>query len=308
MSDHADSTNAEPSALVPGDILNAVDAAIAEQGQWSARWHRSLVCGLPLPDDVKAEGSEHLTEFGRWRTRHGDDPLLTQPAFQGLWERYTAMHDAAQRIACSIERPDDRIHPEDYDGFLSASDRFLSAARRIRDAFRKAVSDLDPLTGLSNRATMTAELTIEYERAVRSGTPCCLALADIDFFKKVNDTYGHAAGDEVLAATAGRLTSHLRPYDMIYRYGGEEFLICLPNADTDIARAVLERLRESMAERPIKLEDGRDLPVTASFGLAQITKDADLKTVIDRADAALYQSKEHGRNRVTAHDDSKAGA
>lgn len=285
--------------LVPADILRALDAAIEEQGRWMTRWHRSLICGLPPEADVVDENSVDLTEFGHWRAEHGEDPLLSQDAFQELWGEFQAMHDGARQVALHGSA---KVAPNDYDGVVDKAEAFLTHARRIRDAFRKAVSDLDPLTGLSNRTTMMTDLAAEYERALRSKTPCCLALTDIDHFKKVNDTYGHAVGDEVLAATAGRFLSRMRPYDLIYRYGGEEFLLCLPNAEPETAGVVLDRLRDALAARPIPLEDGRELPVTASFGFTQIRGSVPLKEAIEQADQALYHAKQSGRNRVAGFD------
>lgn len=293
--------------LVPADILRALDAAIEEQGRWMTRWHRALICGLPPEADILDENSVTLTEFGHWRAAHGDDPLLSQDAFQELWGEFCAMHDDARQVALQIAGQNSRqnadqnaarISPKDYDAVVDKAEAFLTHARRIRDAFRKAVSDLDPLTGLSNRTTMMTDLAAEYERALRSKTPCCLALTDIDHFKKVNDTYGHSVGDEVLAATAGRFLSRMRPYDLIYRYGGEEFLLCLPNAEPDMAGVVLDRLRDALGSRPIPLEDGRELPVTASFGFTLITGSVPLKEAIEQADQALYRAKQTGRNRV----------
>ena len=288
--------------LVPADILRAVDAAIEEQGRWMTRWHRALVCRIPAEPDLVDPRSDELTQFGRWHDDHRDDPLLSQSAFRELWQSYLDMHRAARLVAADTARDAD---PVEYDDVIDKADEFLTRARRIRDAFRKAVSDLDPLTGLSNRTTMNAELSAEYERAVRSKSPCCLALTDIDHFKKVNDTYGHAIGDEVLAATAGRFLSRMRPYDLIYRYGGEEFLLCLPNADPATAAGVLERLREALADRPIPLPDGRELPVTASFGYCEIDGGVPLKKVIEQADEALYRAKQAGRNRVVGYAEGK---
>lgn len=288
-----------PTALVPADILAAVDDAIEEHGRWLTQWHRGLVCGLPPHPHIIDGDSEMLTQFGAWRDLHANDPLLQQMVFRQLWRSFTDMHREAGSVA--RKAVSSSVQPETYDHVIRLSDEFLNRARKIRDAFRKAVSDLDPLTGLSNRTTMMTELTAEYDRALRSGTPCCFALTDIDHFKKVNDTYGHAVGDEVLAATAGRLLSRMRPYDLIYRYGGEEFLLCLPNADPHTTAAVLERLRHVLAETPIPLEDGRTLPVTSSFGFALIEPDVSLKETIERADQALYHAKRQGRNRVIGY-------
>ena len=135
---------------------------------------------------------------------------------------------------------------------------------------------------------------------LRGGPPYCVALADIDHFKKINDSHGHAVGDEVLAACAQRFLRHLRPYDMVYRYGGEEFLFCLPDSDTKQATGVLERMRRVLAETPVEAADGRLIAVTASFGVAAMDEDADADEAARRADAALYEAKRAGRDRVCA--------
>ncbi len=292
----SDSADLGREPLNAQEMLAAVDDAIAEQGQWLASLHRAVVCRTDPPGELIAETSEALSEFGHWVARHGDDPLLRQQVFRDLWISFAAMHDAGREVlkAAKGQAVSDRI----YDKLVNSSDRFLSNARRMRDAFRKAVSELDPLTGLSNRATMMDELEVEADRSLRSGARLCLALTDIDHFKKVNDTYGHAAGDEVLSVTASRFIACLRPYDSIYRYGGEEFLVALPNANTGTAISVLERLRTNLCRRPVVLEDGRELDVSASFGLAMLWDGLDLKQVIERADQALYKAKQEGRNRV----------
>ena len=176
---------------------------------------------------------------------------------------------------------------------------FNGQARRLREAFRKAVSELDPLTGLNNRQIMMSVLARERERAIRTKAPCCFVLADIDHFKAVNDTYGHGAGDHVLRTVAGRFLANLRPYDDIFRYGGEEFLICLPNANEGTATEVTDRLRMSLAEKPVMVLEDTPLELTASFGLRLVTEDTPLKESIEQADRALYQSKHDGRNRLT---------
>lgn len=293
------SPDPEKAPLVPADILTAVDNAIEEHGHWLTVWHRALVCGLPPDSDIIDPASETLTRFGAWQELHVHDPLLEQMAFKQLWRSFKELHREAGMVARGAAAA--RVQPEAYDAVIRLSDEFLSRARKIRDAFRKAVADLDPLTGLSNRTTMMAELTAEYDRALRSGTPCCIALTDIDHFKKVNDIYGHSVGDEVLAATAGRLLSRMRPYDLIYRYGGEEFLLCLPNADPATTHVVLERLRHVLAEMPIPLEDGRKLSVTSSFGFALFQQGVGLKETLERADRALYWAKKAGRNRIIGY-------
>ncbi|RED52324.1 diguanylate cyclase [Aestuariispira insulae] len=281
------------------DVLEAIDLALDDHRLWMKSWHKGVVCRLKPAPEILAKKPHQETRFGIWLETYRDRGLMKQPAFRELEAAFTDLTAFARFLALRSQ-DGQPIPPEEYDALGDKEDRFVSQARRLQDAFRKAVSELDPLTGLSNRQVMLRELAAEYERAVRSGAACCIALSDIDHFKNVNDTYGHAVGDQVLIQVAGRLLSRLRPYDNIYRYGGEEFLIVLPNANEATAMMVLERLRHALAEKPLQLEDGKELSITSSFGLAMVSQDAELKDVIERADAALYHAKQKGRNRVAA--------
>ena len=178
------------------------------------------------------------------------------------------------------------------------AESFFAQLRRLERAFRTARSDVDPLTGTYNRQTMLGDLSNERERSVRTDTPTAIALVDLDHFKLVNDTYGHQSGDLVLQSVAGILQSHVRPFDKVYRYGGEEFLICLPNADMKQCARVLERLRRVIEASPVTLTDGSILPVTASIGAAPMTKTRTIEQIIEKADQALYAAKEGGRNKI----------
>ena len=121
---------------------------------------------------------------------------------------------------------------------------------------------------------------------------------DIDYFKKINDSYGHESGDKVLAALAHHVGRHLRPYDDVWRWGGEEFLLCLKDADLAAGIAALERTRGSMEKLPIKIGDGQTINVTASFGIAVAGEGADIDEMLTNADKALYRAKAEGRNRI----------
>ena len=280
------------------DILEVIDLALDDHRGWMKNWHKGVVCRLKPAREVLAEKPHLETRLGAWLEAFHNQGLMKQPAFQELEAAFIDLTSFARFLA--VRSQDGQpIPPEEYDALGEKEDRFVGQARRIQDAFRKAVSELDPLTGLHNRQVMLRELEGEYERSIRSGAPCCVALADIDHFKKVNDNHGHGVGDQVLAQTAGRFLSRLRPYDNIYRYGGEEFLIVLPNADEVTALSILERLRHTLGDKPLPLEDGGELSVTSSFGMAMVEKPATVKELVERADAALYHAKQNGRNRVS---------
>lgn len=152
----------------------------------------------------------------------------------------------------------------------------------------------DVLTGLFNRLKLGRLLDAEITRAQRYATPLAVILLDIDHFKRINDTRGHQVGDEVLRELAQRLTSSLRACDAVARWGGEEFLVMLPNSPLEAGRECAEKLRAAVADFPFAA-----MPqVTASFGVAQRQKGDQRETLIGRADQALYRAKDKGRNRV----------
>ncbi len=166
----------------------------------------------------------------------------------------------------------------------------------VREELREQATH-DSLTRLWNRAATCEILQRELERAEREELPLSLILADIDFFKRINDTYGHLAGDAVLRETAQCMKSFVRPYDGIGRYGGEEFLRVLPGCDTDGAVTLAERLRESIESSALVLAEGI-IPITLSLGVSTNSITQDMETLIGAADAALYRAKNNGRNRV----------
>ncbi len=161
----------------------------------------------------------------------------------------------------------------------------------------------DPLTGLLNRRALSDRLTTEMERALRYDTSVALLLVDLDHFKRVNDTYGHLAGDGVLRTVAELLTEQARSSDLVARYGGEEFLIVLPETDDAGAHVLAERMRERVAEHAFRAwEDGPTLQLTASIGIATFPSERieSVEDLFARADRALYRAKADGRDRVRA--------
>jgi len=159
----------------------------------------------------------------------------------------------------------------------------------------------DPLTGLANRRSFSMAAELEVARARKQQSPLALLSLDLDFFKRVNDKYGHATGDLVLVQTARLLKGAMRDGDLAARLGGEEFAALLPNTPLQHALAVAERIRQSIAVTPVVLSDGSSLSVTASIGVALYhDSEYDLSPALERADEALYRAKNGGRNRVEA--------
>lgn len=131
------------------------------------------------------------------------------------------------------------------------------------------------------------------------GKPLAVLLVDVDHFKRVNDTHGHGAGDEILRSLADRMTGNLRNVDMVARIGGEEFVVVMPDTNLSVAGRVAGRLLEKIADRPFKISDDLSIPVTISIGIAMRDDTSDtIETFLARADAALYKAKDQGRNQM----------
>lgn len=170
---------------------------------------------------------------------------------------------------------------------------------RIYQRTLEDMASTDPLTGLLNRKFFRQFACEELARMKRTEVTSAIALFDLDFFKAVNDRYGHAGGDVVLREIAAVAYSELRgPFDRLGRWGGEEFVIMLSNVDLEQAKSVCERVRASI-ENHLFFLDGQAVTVTASFGLALLPPDGDFDNVLEQADHALYDSKAQGRNCVS---------
>ena len=203
-----------------------------------------------------------------------------------------------------------RDHASDFLAHLGtiasySIENVVNRSRLLRSGFT------DALTGWHNRRYLQVRIGEELARAQRDAANLVCLMLDVDHFKRVNDTWGHSAGDAVLRELAQRIESQVRASDIAARYGGEEFVVILPNTDTSDGMRLAERIRLAISATPITLPDGRDTTITASIGIAGICpgKNADdLKTMGDsliaRADVALYNAKSAGRDRVVVEADA----
>jgi diguanylate cyclase (GGDEF)-like protein len=203
-----------------------------------------------------------------------------------------------------------RVHADPGPVLLKAEDvirvgrhafklKHMDALERRYHRDMAASTILDPLTGVGNRSTILYQLASQVETARRHHHSLALILADLDWFKRVNQAHGHQAGDQALAAVGAVLRHRLRGSDPVGRLGGDEFLIVLPETPGLRALPVAEGLRRALAEHPLVLENGPTLSLTCSLGVAELkTGDADGGPLLARADAALYAAKAGGRDRA----------
>jgi two-component system cell cycle response regulator len=243
---------------------------------------------------AKADGLRLCSQVrSQDRTRHlpiiilvepGDEARLLRGLDMGVNDYLMRPIDRNEMLA----RVRTQIKRKRYSDFLRT---------RLEESVELAV--IDSLTGLHNRRYMETHLKTLVTEAASSGRPLSVLVADIDHFKRINDTYGHDAGDAVLKEFASRFRRNTRSIDLACRLGGEEFVIIMP--DTDISRAtqVGERLRACIAEDSFQIGGGKSIRVTASVGLAALERwDDTPESIFKRADIALYAAKRDGRNRV----------
>jgi diguanylate cyclase (GGDEF)-like protein len=212
----------------------------------------------------------------------------------------SAQSGTPEMVACMQAGADDYIDKrcafEELHARLRAGQRILKLQEQLR-----IEATHDALTGTLNRRAIRNVLEREAARAARHGSPLGVLVLDLDYFKKVNDSFGHAVGDAVLTQVSRRLSVPLRRYDAVGRYGGEEFLVALPQCDLEQAAEIGERVRLSVASAPIETSAGA-MFVTVSIGAASMNEHpASIDELIHRADRALYEAKQQGRNRVMPH-------
>ncbi len=191
---------------------------------------------------------------------------------------------------------------------LRAGDRILDLERKLVCALETSEfrATHDFLTGLHKRAAILDLLKREMSRREHEHSALGLCIVDVDRFKSINDTYGHLVGDEVLKRLAVCMTTSVRPYDSIGRYGGKEFVIIAPNCDLEQTARLAERIRQMVSAEEIQIDD-RSITITVSLGVSAVSQDKGIVTVsalLKAADAALYRAKEKGRNRVEVVDAS----
>ncbi|AOU98437.1 hypothetical protein BI364_11150 [Acidihalobacter yilgarnensis] len=170
---------------------------------------------------------------------------------------------------------------------------------RYQEAIRSSFTD--PLTGLGNRSNMLPQIQREISLSHRESRQASLLMIDIDHFKLINDGHGHPSGDQVIVCIADIIRSTVRDFDLVFRYGGEEFAVLLVNTDNSRATHVAERLRKNVDMHTCRLPDGHGVSPTISIGLSSLSRQDTPQTLIERADRALYQAKADGRNCVRDH-------
>ncbi len=292
---------------VTRDELQGVIAQLKESLNNHQQWHgalvRTLVCRLPGDKHDTSDEAHTECRFGQWYYSKAPEKLREHPGFIALGEEHQRLHHMARLLLISADA-DNPITPLDFDNFANALERLRLEISALEREMENSLFNHDALTGAINRFGILPTLREQQELVKRHAQLCYIAMMDLDHFKAVNDLHGHAAGDKVLAAAVHYLIKHLRPYDKVFRYGGEEFVLCMPYTELVPGLDRIKKINEGLAALEIDIGEKEPIRITASFGLTLLEPDIPVEKSIDRADKALYAAKSAGRNCVLIWDSS----
>lgn len=282
------------------EVIRHLETADDNHRRWLRNLHSGLLCGGDFGPEVVDPAAHRHCRFGQWY--YGNDLTLLQdhPEYQALEAQHRLMHDCARDVV-GQHLDGTTIPAALYRQFVDRQEQFSRSLLGLRDHLREYLFSFDTLTGVMTREPFLAQLDAQMERSRRTGEPAVVVMLDVDHFKGINDTFGHPVGDRVLGELGQFLARSVRRYDLLCRYGGEEFLMCLPGVSVEEALPIMNRLREELAALEIPIDGEAGIQVTASLGLAPLRPDQDRKQAIANADRALYAAKAAGRNRVVTY-------
>lgn len=264
---------------------------------WENQFIYNIATGLPSGDLVFLADSD----FGMWFSHKGKHILGSGNLLAEMESVIAEIDNRLTQTLSNQHQPGEaeRMSLLQDVRQLSAKIHFLLAS--MFEALVKQENGKDSLTQLLNRRFIPTIMRREISLALHSRKPFTLAMLDIDYFKQINDRYGHNTGDMTLKNVAAVIYEHIRSSDYVFRYGGEEFMILLVESDESQASIILETLRKKIAELHIAASVTESFSITVSIGVAEYDYHPDYKQLVDKADRALYLAKSHGRNRVEAY-------
>lgn len=260
---------------------------------WENQFIYNIATGLPAADIITLSASE----FGMWLAHKGRYLLGNPEMLASIGELIEKADDRLARMRAS-EKPTAASRLSLLQAIRQLTGQIHRLLLAMFDAQVELENGKDPLTQLFNRRFIPTIMRREISLALNVRKPFVLAMIDIDYFKKINDSFGHNAGDMTLKSVATAIFDHFRSSDYVFRYGGEEFMVLLVESDLSQASIMLETLRAKIAGLAIEVAPGKPISVTVSIGLAEFDYHPDYKRLIEKADRALYVAKSHGRNRL----------
>jgi diguanylate cyclase (GGDEF)-like protein len=284
-------------------VIAQLKEALYNHQQWHGALVRTIVCKLPGDKHDTNPNAHTDCRFGQWYYGKAPENLRNHPGFVALGEEHKRMHNLA-RLLLFAANAGNPVTALDYDNFSNALERLRLEIFALERELEDSLFNHDSLTGAITRFGILPTLREQQELVKRHTQVCYIAMMDFDNFKAINDLHGHSAGDRVLSASVQYLIKHLRPYDKVFRYGGEEFLLCMPYTELTAGYDRVTELKEGLAALEIDIGGKAPIHISASFGLTLLDPDVPVEQSIDRADKALCAAKSAGKNRVLKWDSS----
>ncbi len=276
-------------------FITQLEEGLHDHEIWYNNIMRTLICKLH-PDQHDLDDDSHKQcQFGQWYYGYSAPKLRENPAFQAMGATHEEMHKLATNVLLSAFNSNN-VNVDTYDNFAIAAERLQLEIIALIHEFESSLYTRDPLTRAINRIDMLPMLRELHEMTKRTAISCSLVMLDIDHFKLVNDEYGHQAGDKVLVALAQYITNNIRSYDKLFRFGGEEFIVCMLQTDLANCYQRTEQLRQGLAELPIDIGLKDPIHINASFGITLLDGDITIEQNLERVDKAMYAAKQGGRN------------
>lgn len=288
--------------LYANKSMKAIMVDSSETKCWQSIYGQNDICSWCRADEL----------IGMVDNKKDDKPIYEFEHFNEYMNRWykvqkkvTKLEDG-KKVLISI-LVDITSQKESQGKLISAQVKLAQKAQKLKEAQKELerLTLIDPMTNLYNRRYFLEASKVSFELAKRNGEELSVLMLDIDNFKNINDTYGHKAGDEVIVTLADKLVEYTRKNDLLFRFGGEEFVVLLLDTDIDEASNIAQNIREKIEKLTIDITDAKEIKFTVSIGVSKVCIDDSCTTedAVNRADKALYEAKNSGRNRVVVYSD-----
>jgi len=280
------------------ELTQALKLAFDNHLQWLSDLNYAMICQPEkLTDFCCSDKPHHHCKFGLWYYSVDNNYITEHIDFINLGKKHKELHLSVCILVKEFE-DQSKPHKATYLEYKKIEELFLKEIKSFLHSNLEACVNTDHLTKLPNRHALDIILKQEYNLIKRKKYQSSIAMLDIDYFKVINDKYGHGVGDKVLKNFANLLSSNIRNCDFIARYGGEEFIIYFSEISCEATFTIAEKLRNLILQETIKVSGNKLVSLTCSFGIASFNESKSIKKAIADADKALYQAKESGRNKV----------
>jgi len=282
---------------VTREVLQGMIAQLDEAGHNHKEWHaaltRTLVCNLPADRHDLSPKAHCECRFGQWYYGGNAEPLRTLSGFVAMGEAHHRMHQVAAEllIAAGAGRTATTMK---FDAFANALERLQLEIVALRHELQETLQNRDSLTGALTRVCILPALREQQSLVARGAQACAIALVDLADLATINDRHGHAAGDLMLATAAHYLIDNVRPYDKVFRYRGDEFLLCLRHAPLNLAADMAHRLSAGLAATQVEVAPATPVALSACFGVTALEAELPVEAAIDRAEKAVRSAKASG--------------